>query len=47
MPKAWMTDEVQGHRKMTDTQASKAAEEWCAQAIPYMEYLQQQVEILY
>ena len=25
-----------------DTQASKAAKEWCAQAIPYIEYLQQQ-----
>ena len=35
-------DDVQGHRKMADTQASKAAKEWCAQAIPYMEYLQQQ-----
>ena len=27
---------------MADTQASIAAKEWCAQAIPYMEYLQQQ-----
>ena len=25
-----------------DTQASKAAKEWCARAIPYIEYLQQQ-----
>ena len=25
-----------------DTQASKAVKEWCAQAIPYIEYLQQQ-----
>ena len=34
--------DVKGHGKMADTQASKAAKEWCAQAIPYMEYLQQQ-----
>ena len=27
---------------MTNTQASKAAKEWCAWAIPYLEYLQQQ-----
>ena len=27
---------------MADTQASKAAKEWCAWAIPYIEYLQQQ-----
>ena len=25
-----------------DTQASKAVKEWCARAIPYIEYLQQQ-----
>ena len=25
-----------------DTQASKAAKEWCARAIPYIKYLQQQ-----
>ena len=25
-----------------DTQASKAAKEWCAQAIPYIEYLKEQ-----
>ena len=25
-----------------DTQASKAAKEWCARVIPYIEYLQQQ-----
>ena len=31
-----------GHCKTADTQASIAAQEWCAQAIPYMEYLQQQ-----
>ena len=30
-----------------DTQASKAVKEWCARAIPYIEYLQQQEEILY
>ena len=35
-------DDVPGHTKTADTQASKAAKEWCAQAIPYMEYLQQQ-----
>ena len=34
--------DVKGHGKTADTQASKAAKEWCAQAIPYMEYLQQQ-----
>ena len=34
--------DVKGHGKMADTQASIAAKEWCAQAIPYMEYLQQQ-----
>ena len=27
---------------MADTQASKAAKEWCARAIPYLEYLKQQ-----
>ena len=27
---------------MADTQASQAVKEWCAQAIPYIEYLQQQ-----
>ena len=27
---------------MTDTQASKAAKEWCVRATPYTEYLQQQ-----
>ena len=35
-------DDIPGHRKTADTQASKVAKEWCAQAIPYMEYLQQQ-----
>ena len=35
-------DDVKGHSKTADTQASKAAKEWCAQAIPYMEYLKQQ-----
>ena len=35
-------DDIPGHRKMADTQASKAANKWCAQATPYMEYLQQQ-----
>ena len=34
--------DVKGHGKTADTQASIAAKEWCAQAIPYMEYLQQQ-----
>ena len=34
--------DVKAHGKMADTQASKVAKEWCAQAIPYMEYLQQQ-----
>ena len=34
--------DVKRHDKMADTQASIAAKEWCAQAIPYMEYLQQQ-----
>ena len=27
---------------MADTQASKAVKEWCAQAIPYIEYLKEQ-----
>ena len=35
-------EEEKGHSKMADTQASKVAKEWCAQAIPYMEYLKQQ-----
>ena len=34
--------EVKVYGKMADTQASKVAKEWCTQAIPYMEYLQQQ-----
>ena len=34
--------DVKGLGKTADTQASKAAKEWCAQVIPYMEYLQQQ-----
>ena len=34
--------DVKGHGKTADTQASKVAKEWCAQAIHYMEYLQQQ-----
>ena len=34
--------DVKVHGKTADTQASIAAKEWCAQAIPYMEYLQQQ-----
>ena len=32
--------DVKVHGKTADTQASKAAKEWCAQAIPYMDYLQ-------
>ena len=34
--------DVKGHGKTADTQASNTAKEWCAQAIPYMEYLKQQ-----
>ena len=30
------------HLITADTQASKAAKEWCARATPYIEYLQQQ-----
>ena len=30
------------HLIIADTQASKAAKEWCARATPYIEYLQQQ-----
>ena len=30
------------HLMAMDTQAIKAAKEWCARAIPYIEYLQQQ-----
>ena len=39
--------DVKVHGKTADTQASKAAKEWCAQAIPYIEYLQQQEKVLY
>ena len=35
-------EEEKGHSKTADTLASKVAKEWCAQAIPYMEYLKQQ-----
>ena len=35
-------DKDKRHLIMADTQASKAAKEWCTQAIPYIEYLQQQ-----
>ena len=31
-----------GQFNMADTQASKAVKEWCAWAIPYIEYLKQQ-----
>ena len=37
-----MNDKDDRYLIMADTQASKAAREWCAQAIPYIEYLQQQ-----
>ena len=42
MPKVWTMLMSKGMVRTADTQASKAAKEWCAQAIPYMEYLQQQ-----
>ena len=35
-------DKEERYLIMADTQASKAAKEWCAWAIPYIEYLQQQ-----
>ena len=33
---------MKGTLSLADTQASKAVKEWCAWAIPYIEYLQQQ-----
>ena len=38
-------DKNKRHLITADTQASKAVKEWCAQAIPYIEYLQQQEKI--
>ena len=35
-------DKDERYLMTADTQASKAVKEWCARAIPYIEYLQQQ-----
>ena len=39
--------DVKGHSKTANIQASIVAKEWCAQAIPYMKYLQQQEKVLH